>query len=74
MNVFGDILKSSYLSVSVFVHLCTKYYFLSKRSWGYQVTFSDSSSYTLINSWGGGGGIMESQIGHIVEKCSVQEP
>ena len=44
----GVILESDCLSVGVFVCpsvcLCTKNYFLSKRWWMYQVTFSDSSS------------------------------
>ena len=42
----GAILESACLSVCPFVHLCSKYYFLSKCLWGYQVTFSDSSSFT----------------------------
>ena len=49
MNVFGGytgISLSVCLSVCPCVHLCSKYYFLSKCLWGYQVTFSDSSSFT----------------------------
>ena len=59
MNVFyipakrtfsGVILESACLSVCVSVrpsvHLCTKYYFLSMCWQGYQVTFSNSSSFS----------------------------
>ena len=47
-NIFGGILELACLSVRVSVRLCTKYYFLSKRWRGYQVTCSGSSSYYYI--------------------------